>query len=962
MRNATSACAFGFALFVSSQLPAGDRTGQEAAAGDRSSPAMERFDIQAQPLSKALRAYAQQTGEQVVFFSEVGKGRKSSLVSGQYTRDQALQELLRNTGLMYQRLNARTVAISATEPVGSVRADAEVHAMPMIRLVQNEGAPLRLARAQVEPETAPPSGEEAAATEERRGAIVLDEVVVTGTARSEGVSKLDASFAITTVDADQIREIAPLSTADLFKVTPGVWAESSGGESGANVMVRGFAVAGDAQYATVQFAGSPIYSPSTLSFLENSTLFRLDETIDHVEALRGGPNPVFSNGQPGVTFNFIPKKGGDTPEGLAKVGFSDYGLKRTDIFYGGPLSEDWSIALGGFYRTSDGIRDSEFPADQGGQFSVNLTRDLDNGEASFYMRRTEDKNLFITGIPLFGSASGDVDEFPGFEAGDGFYAGNETRLAVLEVEAADSPGGQPGTTRVDLGEGRGVDVVLAGGSFDLALNEVWTFGTRFNYLKGDANTRALFNQGPPVAIEDFITDTVTRANASPYVTGAAGLATSGTATFTTSSAPVAAGQQVLSVGWWSVDKALESFTTDLRLSAELGRHTPTIGLYYADYSSRDRWYLGNNTVLTAEPNSRLVDIVLDNGVQVTRDGFGGPAPGAGVPFFDVNASYNGRNTALFLADEVIVTDQLRIDVGVRYEENDVDASLENSVAPPGGDFDGDPFTYYNNGGAVLGGAFRALEFEGDEFSYTAGVNYAFTDSMAMFVRLNSGHRFPFFDELRDGIRDIVDIEQYEVGFKSAADFWGLYATAFYIELDGQNLQAFRDVDGDGIPENVNEAAGGESYGLEIEAELVPVGALTLNLSATLQNAELVDVGAFTGNQTPRQPEFHARFTPSYQFDLPWGGIKLYGTLTYVDERFQDNANLQPLPAYEKLDAGISVDVGENFNVLVVGDNLTDEIGLTEGNPRVTGAGVVNNVIVARPIQGRSVLASVSYRF
>ena len=91
----------------------------------------------------------------------------------------------------------------------------------------------------------------------------------------------------------QIREIAPLSTADLFKVTPGVWAESSGGESGANVFVRGFAVAGDAQYATVQFAGSPIYPPSTLSFLENSTLFRLDETIDHLEALRGGPNPVF---------------------------------------------------------------------------------------------------------------------------------------------------------------------------------------------------------------------------------------------------------------------------------------------------------------------------------------------------------------------------------------------------------------------------------------------------------------------------------------------------------------------------------------------------------------------------------------------------------------------------------------------------------------------------------------------
>ena len=63
-----------------------------------------------------------------------------------------------------------------------------------------------------------------------------------------------------------------------------------------------------------------------------------------------------------------------------------------------------------------------------------------------------------------------------------------------------------------------------------------------------------------------------------------------------------------------------------------------------------------------------------------------------------------------------------------------------------------------------------------------------------------------------------------------------------------------------------------------------------------------------------------------------------------------------------MDAGISVDIGDNVNVLVVGDNLTDEIGLTEGNPRVSGTGVVNNVIIARPIQGRSYVASVMYRF
>ena len=119
-------------------------------------------------------------------------------------------------------------------------------------------------------------------------------------------------------------------TADLFKAVPGVWSESSGGVSGANVFVRGFPGGGDAPFLTVQLQGAPIFPPPTLSFLENSTLFRLDETIEFMEALRGGPNPVVSNGQPGLTTNFLLKEGSEYQEGLIKYSTSDYGLQRVD--------------------------------------------------------------------------------------------------------------------------------------------------------------------------------------------------------------------------------------------------------------------------------------------------------------------------------------------------------------------------------------------------------------------------------------------------------------------------------------------------------------------------------------------------------------------------------------------------------------------------------------------------------
>ena len=57
---------------------------------------------------------------------------------------------------------------------------------------------------------------------------------------SRGIRKLDASFAVTTKSLQEIQNLGPLSTADIFRMAPGVWVESSGGETGANASVRGF--------------------------------------------------------------------------------------------------------------------------------------------------------------------------------------------------------------------------------------------------------------------------------------------------------------------------------------------------------------------------------------------------------------------------------------------------------------------------------------------------------------------------------------------------------------------------------------------------------------------------------------------------------------------------------------------------------------------------------------------------
>lgn len=140
-------------------------------------------------------------------------------------------------------------------------------------------------------QTAPPaSGNQEATT--------LDAVIVSGTARFKGLAKRDASFSITTASPEQIQQAVPQSTADLLKIVPGVWAEPSGGGTGANIFVRGMPSEGDAPFVTMQLDGSPLFPPPTLSFLENSTLFRVDDTVERMEVLRGGSSPIFSNGQP----------------------------------------------------------------------------------------------------------------------------------------------------------------------------------------------------------------------------------------------------------------------------------------------------------------------------------------------------------------------------------------------------------------------------------------------------------------------------------------------------------------------------------------------------------------------------------------------------------------------------------------------------------------------------------------
>lgn len=773
------------------------------------------------------------------------------------------------------------------------------------------------------------------------------EVIVVGTAGG-GTRRQDASFAVTTLSNEAIERAAPNSTADILRTVPGVMAESSGGQNGANIFVRGYPSGGDAQFVTFQLAGVPIFPPSTLSFLENSQLIRLDETVQRIEAVRGGTGSLFSNGQPGLTVNVVPRTGGSTLKGFAKFSYTDFDEARGDAWVSGPLGNNTGFMIGGYYAQGNGLRDPGFRAEKGGQITANISHDFDSrGSVIVYARYLKDRGQWLLPIPIASNADGKPSEYPGFDHGSGTLMGPETRRTTTLVGR-----------NVDLAEGRGADVINTGIAFDYELTEGLRFRERVAYLGGNADTLGLVPTEAPTSAAIMATRL-----------GGAG-ATLASLTYNNGSGAVAGGAsaQVMRAGIWEVRKKISSFVTDTALEWQAGNNKLTGGFYYSSYSSYDAWTLGNQVLLAAEPNARLLNMTLTNAggtlQQATLRGF---SSGSG---FQVRGSYNGADTAFYAVDELQITPELRVDGGVRWQRHAVDATIRTPLAGGNVNLDGNPNTLYDNSVTVLGSP-RIVRYRESAWSWTAGVNYDFSRQVGAFARYSRGNSFPQFDNLREasnlnianktGLAATAEVDTYEGGLKISSAFANLYATVFHNKFDGLATTTLIN----NLP--VSSNGGAKATGVELEGVVRPFQGFSLAAAGTYLDATYR--GFFTsngtvdntGNQVQRQPKWAWRVTPAYE--LPIGSVRpsLFATLQYTGKRFSDAENAQVLPSFYQLDAGVSVEVNERLKLMVTGNNLTDTLGLTEGNPRIIGGQGTGNIL-ARPILGRSFRFSAALSF
>jgi hypothetical protein len=82
----------------------------------------------------------------------------------------------------------------------------------------------------------------------------------------------------------------------------------------------------------------------------------------------------------------------------------------------------------------------------------------------------------------------------------------------------------------------------------------------------------------------------------------------------------------------------------------------------------------------------------------------------------------------------------------------------------------------------------------------------------------------------------------------------------------------------------------------------------------------------------------------------------------VGKRFGNETNTQILPSYNKVDAGALLEMTGGEFIRISADNLNNSAGLTEGDVRAALTKTNAGVSLGRPLQGRSFLFTVGYRF
>lgn len=809
-------------------------------------------------------------------------------------------------------------------------------------------------------------------TNQNDAATPVETIVVTGTSLPR--RRFDAAYANSILSEQQIELAAPLSTVDLFSRLTGFGTEPSGGEGGNNVNVRGLPI-GNFLFIPILQDGLPVFQEAQEAFLNADELNRIDLMTDRVEAVRGGTSPIFTSNAPGATINIITKKGTRTPQGSVRATGGSYGMGRLDAQWSGPVGKDLLVSMGGFYRADDGLRPTGFTADKGGQFRINVTKPISGGDVTVYASRLDDRTVFYLPIPLADPRNPSVSLSHLINPNDGTLTSSDFQYARLRTLNG-TPGGT--TVNEDLSDGIHSKITMVGASIDRKFGDGWILSDKVRYTDGSVKFNSLFSLTPPDDAAGFLADQLRKAQAGfgsgvsrlDYVLANARPPGGARIPFD----PATTQGLVTQGGWWSVDSQISNFMNDFRLTKALsgigpGSHELTGGIYFSDYRfTQSRLF--NTILLETRSRPRALDILARDNAgnvlgSVTENGFLDYGDNN-----DVGGHVDGRLWAVYATDEWKLADRTTLDAGLRYQR----AHQSGYAIVRGTQNLGNPQTLADDN---VGGPSGIVQNRSETLTgtaWTVGVNHDFSNQFGVFARYTSSFRTPSLSDIYTGATQTPPtnskVKQVELGTKHRHHDFSAFVTAFWNRFDPLQ-DSILAADASGTLVSTNFISQTQNYGVELEGSWRPHPMFELFGNVTLQNPKYKNISVLdTGqpipgvedNQVRRFSKVLASITPTLNFTAYGHPGKAYATISHQSKKYVDTNNSTILPAYTTLDAGLLYDLDKNLRFQIAGTNLTNKVGLTEGNPRtdaIFGQGT-STAIYARPIFGRAIRASLTY--
>jgi outer membrane receptor protein involved in Fe transport len=759
---------------------------------------------------------------------------------------------------------------------------------------------------------APATPQAAATSSETAGdGLQLDRVVVTGTAVLR--SKMRQSVSVSDIDSESIGNLVASSATDVLRSIPGLRSEASGGESNANVGVRGIPIsAGGARYLQFQEDGMPVLLFGDIAFATADTWLRADGSVERLQVVRGGSASTLTTGSPGGLINFISKTG-DEPGGFLSLS-QGLGFEQTrqEFGYGGRLNDKTRYYVGGYWRKGDGGRDGADGTENGGQVRLNVTRDVQGGYVRIGFKHLDDRTPTFMPTPVR-YVDGRIEQIPGLDPRrTAFYNAGWPLDNTLTASN--------GRTTSNIRDGLSAKSSVFSAEIDLEAGGGWRLNNKFRWSK---------NSGRFIGI--FPGDDVAAAPAGTTI--ASGPGAGGAYT----------GDKFTAVVFNTEVGAAGLSANDLKLSKtfDLGdsrRVTATAGLFTGTQELDVTWNFNQYSLSASESGARLLNVP---GVVNGSPGFGGCCMNHQDSTYTTSAPYAALEYQ---------AGPLNVDVSVRQDRNSASGSRYQTRYGDNDPRNGVPGVSYNLSQP------QVIDYSFKRESYSLGVNYQLSRDLAFFGRVSDGasylaDRITFFNPsaLTDGTSSVIptnEVKQVEGGAKWRSGGVSLFATLFLATTDEIN------VDPTTSPIRVTRTKY-DSKGLELEGAY-RAGGFAINGGVTFTDATVKSStnAAIVGKTPKRQAKFVYQLSPCYSFGDATLGASIVGTTDSKDDSPAGPVTVT-LPGYTTVNAFANYQVTPSVMVGLGVNNLFDTLAYTETND---GRGA------ARALTGRTARATLKVTF